>query len=78
MEAPDKMLGGDVKVLMDVLQQTESGQQNKHPFQRFKKGYDTKAVFSVVKFHDDTRRINRKQKGVSRGARGERRVRFKS
>lgn len=45
MEVPDKLLGSEMKVLMNVRQQPESGQQYKQAFGRFKDGYDTKTVF---------------------------------
>jgi hypothetical protein len=45
MEVPNKPLGSEMKILMDVRQQPESGKQNKQSFGRFKDGYDTKTVF---------------------------------
>lgn len=45
MEVPDKPLGGEMKVLMNVRQQPEAGQQNKQSFGRFEDGYDAKTVF---------------------------------
>ncbi len=45
MKMPDKLLGGEMKVLVNERQQAETRQQNKQPFCCFKKGYDTKTVF---------------------------------
>jgi len=52
VEVTDKMLGSEVQVLMNVRQQSESGQQDKQPFHRFKGGYDTKTAFCPLMFHN--------------------------
>lgn len=56
MEVPDKPLGSEVKVLVNVPQQPESGQQDKQSFGRFKDGYDTKTVFYMPTFSNFSRR----------------------
>jgi hypothetical protein len=56
MEVPDKLLGSEVKALMNVRQQPESGQQNEQSFRRFKDGYDTKTAFYSLTFHTFSQR----------------------
>ena len=57
MEVPDKLLGSEMKVLMNVRQHPASGQQDKQSFGRFKDGYDTKAAFYLLTFHNFSQRV---------------------
>ena len=45
MHMPDKLLGCEMKVLVNERQQSASGKQNKKPFCCFKNGYNTKTAF---------------------------------
>jgi hypothetical protein len=65
MEVLDKPLGSEVKVLMNVFQQIESGEQYEQAFGRFKDGYDTKTALYMLMFHICSQRASPVRKGLS-------------